>query len=129
MNCGSVEPSRRLTPYCPSPVRARISDASTTAWPSSARRTVPPRIDGPSATPMARKREAISVAATIAVIAEPPALRTASVANCAAPENTTTDITTGATEPQPTVTAETPNDAPISAVGMTSGRAARIPAA
>ena len=77
---------------------------------------------------MARKREAISVAAAIAVITLPPALSTASVANCAAPENTITDITTGATEPQPAVAAETPNEAPISAVGMTSGSAARMPA-
>jgi hypothetical protein len=40
-----------------------------------------------------------------------------------------TDITAGATVPQPAVTAETPKDAPISAVGMTSGSAARKPAA
>ena len=78
---------------------------------------------------MARKRLAISVAATIAVITLPPALSTASVANCAAPENTIADITIGATVPQPEVAAETPKDAPISAVGMTSGRAARMPAA
>ena len=77
---------------------------------------------------MARKRLAISVAATIAVMTLPPALSTASVANCAAPENTIADITTGATVPQPVVAAETPNDAPISAVGMTSGSAARTPA-
>ena len=78
---------------------------------------------------MARKREAISVAATIAVTTLPPALSTASVANCAAPENTIADITIGATVPQPVVTAATPNEAPISAVGMTSGSAARMPAA
>jgi hypothetical protein len=30
--------------------------------------------------------------------------------------------------PQPEVAAETPKDAPISAVGMTSGSAARMPA-
>ena len=90
---------------------------------------MPPRIDGPSATPMARKREAISVAATIAVTTLPPALSTASTANCAAPENTIADITIGASVPQSVVTAATPNEAPISAVGMTSGRAARKPAA
>jgi hypothetical protein len=38
-------------------------------------------------------------------------------------------MTIGATVPQPVVAAETPKDAPISAVGMTSGRAARMPAA
>ena len=94
-----------------------------------ARRTFPPRIDGPSATPMARKRLATSVAATIAVITLPPALSTASDANCAAPEKTIADITIGATVPQPVVAAATPKDAPISAVGMTSGSAARMPAA
>ncbi len=57
---------------------------------------------------MARKREAISVAATIAVTTEPPEPSTASVANCAAPENTITDITAGATVPQPAVTADEP---------------------
>ena len=50
---------------------------------------------------MARKREAISVAATIAVTTLPPALSTASTANCAAPENTIADITIGASVPQP----------------------------
>ena len=78
---------------------------------------------------MARKRLATSVAATIAVMTLPPAVRTASAANCAAPENTIADITIGATVPQPDVAAATPKDAPISAVGMTSGSATRTPAA
>jgi hypothetical protein len=38
-------------------------------------------------------------------------------------------MTIGASVPHPVVTAATPNEAPISAVGMTSGSAARVPAA
>ena len=78
---------------------------------------------------MARKRLAISVAATIAATTLPPPPSTASVANCAAPEKTIADITTGASVPQPAVDAETPKEAPISSVGITSGKATRTPAA
>ena len=78
---------------------------------------------------MARKRSPIRVAARIAVAAPPPAPRIATTANCAAPLNTMTDMTTGATMPHPAAVAATPNDAPMSAVGTTSGSAARAPAA
>ena len=104
--------TRRPPPGPPAPAapgRRASTARAPRRWRGSARRSAsPPRSRSPR---------------------EPPAPSTASVANCAAPENTIADITVGATVPQPAVTAETPNEAPISAVGMTSGRAARMPAA
>jgi hypothetical protein len=65
--------------------------------------------------------------ATIAVATPPPAASTVSAANCAAPEKTVADMTTGATGPM-TGRASTPNDTPSANVGSTSGHPLRIPA-
>ena len=63
------------------------------------------------AKPMGSKRAFSSSPAAIAAAAPPPAASTLSAANCAAPANTTSDITIGATEPI-TGCASTPNETP-----------------
>src|ERR1700730_3087405 len=83
----------------PSPTLAAAHDASTVVIANPARDGARPRSDGASATPIARYRAFSSTPAAIAADAPPPSARTASEPNCAAPENTTIDITIGATEP------------------------------
>src|SRR4051812_48010712 len=68
----------------------------------------------------------MSMPAAIAASAPPPAVNTVKAANCAAPENTISDIITGAIEPM-TGCASTPNEIPPAKVGSTSARPARTP--
>ena len=63
------------------------------------------------ARPIGSQRPFISIPAAIAASAPPPAVSTVSAANCAAPEKTMSDITTGAIEPM-TGCASTPNEIP-----------------
>ena len=65
----------------PSGREASAHEASTTAWPWSARLIGPPRNEGASATPMGRKREFISAAAVMAAPAPPPWARIATALN------------------------------------------------
>ena len=51
--CAADEPKSVWRSKRPSPRLAIAQDASTTAWPSSARRTRPPLSDGPIASPIA----------------------------------------------------------------------------
>ena len=79
------------------------------------------------AKPMGSQRAFMSMPAVIAATAPPPAARTLSAANWAAPENTKIDMAIGATGPI-TGRASTPKDTPRASVGRTSGRPARTPA-
>ena len=65
----------------PSPRLAIANDASTSAWPRSARLAAVPFNDGAIANPIASHRALMSEAATIAATALPPADRTLSAAN------------------------------------------------
>ena len=76
------------------------------------------------ASPIGSQRAFISIPAAIAATAPPPAVSTDSAANCAAPENTVSDISTGAIEPI-TGCASTPKENPPANVGAISGRPAR----
>ena len=55
--------------------------------------------NGPTASPIGSQRPFMNIPAAIAATAPPPAVSTVRAANCAAPEKTISDITTGATEP------------------------------
>jgi hypothetical protein len=77
---------------------------------------------------MGRKRELISSPADTAEARPPPAARMLTDANCAAPANTTNDMTTAAAAPI-SGSASTPNDVPIASVGSTNGSPARMPSA
>jgi hypothetical protein len=68
-----------------------------------------------------------STPAAIAAPAPPPAARIASDPNCAAPENTTIDITIGATVPI-IGRASTPNEIAIANTAIPNGSPRRIPA-
>ena len=61
-------------------------------------------------------------------MAPPPAPRTAATANWAEPEKAMTEKTTGATTPQPSERASTPNETPSTNVARAKGTAARAPA-
>ena len=80
------------------------------------------------AKPIGSQRAFMSIPAVIAATAPPPAARTLSAANWAAPENTKIDIAIGATGPM-TGRASTPKDTPRASVGRTSGSPARTPGA
>src|ERR1700760_3132575 len=82
---------------------------------------------GGGGSPIGSQRRFISMPARIAVATPPPAASTVRAANCAAPENTVIDITTGATGPI-TGRPSTPNETPSANVGSTSGSPLRIPA-
>ena len=91
-NCTELAPNSNQRSNVPSPRDAIAQEASTTVWPWRARLSGPPGSDGPSAAPIARKREFMSVAADIAAPAPPPAARIATAVNCAEPAKTTSDI-------------------------------------
>src|SRR5437588_9547151 len=111
----------------PSPVLAAAHEASTVVIANAARDSARPRSDGASATPMARYRAFSSRAAAIAAAVPPPAFSTASAPNCAAPENTTTDMTIGAIQPI-TGLASTPNEMAMANTAIPNGTPCRIPA-
>ena len=124
--CGSVAPSSFSRSKPPSPRTASAQDASTTAWPSTARRSGPPRRAGAAATPIDRKR-ALSIApVAIAVAASPPAASTAVAPNWADPAKTNTDITIGAIDPI-VGWATTPNESPTTNAAAPKPTPARIP--
>ena len=95
----------------PPPRLASAQEASTSAWPRSARPSGPARSEGAMAMPIGTKRRLSSMPATIAAAAPPPAESTARAANCAEPANTTTDMTIVAAGPI-TGRASTPKDRP-----------------
>src|SRR5207248_347829 len=112
----------------PSPWADIAHDESTTACPCAARRHGPPGSDGPSAMPIARKREFIIAAAATAAPTPPPAPTIASAANCAEPANTTTDIAITAAAGMPTSRASTPKDSDSRNPATANGAPARRPA-
>src|SRR5581483_2738818 len=111
----------------PSPVLAAAHDASTVAIPKAARDSHLPRSDGASARPMARYRALSRTPAAIAAPTLPPAVRMASEPSCAAPENTTIDITIGATVPI-MGRASTPNEIAVAHTARPNAIPFRIPA-
>src|ERR671915_1814905 len=121
--CGIVAPINSSRSKRPSPCTARAHEASTTACPSTARRSGEPCSAVAAATPIARKRAFSIVPAAMAVSASPPAASTAVAPNWAEPANTTADITTGATGPM-SGSARTPKDTP----GTSAARPKPIPA-
>ena len=120
MYCGIVAPTTMSGSKRPPPRLASAHDASTIAWPVSARSRRLPRSDGASAMPIGRKRRLSRIPATIAATADPPPDSTASDANCAEPANTMSDITIGATGPI-TGRASTPNENDRSPAASPSG--------
>ena len=113
----------------PSPRLASAQEASTTIWPSAARRSRPPASDGATASPMGRKRALTNTAASAAAPAPPPAPRIEAAANCADPDSTSSEQAIGAATPQPSWRASTPNDTPSTTVAIANGSPARAPAA
>ena len=84
----------------PGPRLDTAQEASTMAWPSTARFTVRPRNAGPAANPIGpEKRLFTSSPAITATGTVPPVARTLSEAAWAAPAKTITDITIVATLP------------------------------
>lgn len=77
---------------------------------------------------MGRNRELSSKAAASAASAPPPAPRIEAAPNCAEPENTTADMTIGASAPHPSDRATTPKDTPTKKTASAKGVAARAPA-
>ena len=94
--CAAVAPMSRPRSKLPSPRLAITKEASTIVWPCAARASGPPRSEGPMAKPMGSQRAFMSIPAAIAATAPPPAARTLSAANWAAPENTRIDMAIGA---------------------------------
>ena len=123
----AVEPNSSQRSKVPSPREASAHEASTTAWPWSARRSGPPGSDGPSAAPMARKREFIIAAATSAAPTVPPAATMAIAVNCAEPAKTIADMTIAAVADSPAPSARTPNDSATTPAAMPNGAPARSP--
>src|SRR5687768_13632296 len=64
----------------------------------------------------------------MAATAPPPAARTETAANCAAPANVVADMAMAASAVSPAARASTPNDSPNASAAIESGRAARTPA-
>jgi hypothetical protein len=106
----ALAPNRKCRSKRPSPWFAIAQDASTTAWPSAARRSGPPGSDGASAMPIGRNRECTRVAAPTAAGRPPPCAITASAANWAEPANTTADMTIAPTAEKPASRASTPKE-------------------
>ena len=124
----AVEPNSSERSNVPSPREDSAQDASTVAWPCTARHNARPGSDGAIAMPIARNREFMSAAATIAAPTAPPAPRIAIAANCAEPANTTTHMTIAATSESPTSWATTPNDTASRPPAIANGKPARRPA-
>src|SRR4051794_21976843 len=123
---GIVAPSSTPRSNVPSRRLASPHDASTIACPWAARAKGPPRNEGAAEKPIGRNRAFISRPATVAAPAVPPAARTDSDANCAAPAKTTIDMTTAGSAPS-TGRARTPNETATAKTGRTSGSPARTP--
>ena len=83
--CGKVAPRSSLRSNRP-PRLASAHDASTTAWPSAARRSGAPSSAGAKAIPIGRKRALTRAAARTAANTVPPSPSTDVAANCADPE-------------------------------------------
>ena len=66
-------------------------------------------------------------AAATAAATVPPSPSTDTEANCAEPANVVADITIGASHPNPTARAITPNEIPNPATAIASGPTARAP--
>ena len=115
--CTAVEPNSSQRSNVPSPRPAIAHEASTIACPWTARRSGPPGSDGPSATPIGRKREFTSAAASTAAATVPPWARIAIAVNWAEPANTIADIAIAAPADSPALCATTPKDSASSVPG------------
>src|SRR5262249_50840545 len=124
----ALDPNRSQRSKVPSPRAAIAHDASTIVWPWSARFTGPPGSDGPSATPIGRKRELTSAAPRTAAATVPPCVRIAIAVNCAEPAKTIADIAIAAPADRPALWATTPKDVATSDPAIANGRPARSPA-
>src|SRR3954451_18266583 len=125
--CTEVEPKRSQRSNVPSPRPAIPHEASTIACPCAARRSGPPGSDGPIATPIGRKREFTSAAASTAAATVPPCDRIAIAVNCADPANTIADIAIAAPADSPAPCATTPNESASSPLATANGSPARSP--
>ena len=128
MYCGAVDPNRNSRSKRPSPRLAIAQEASTTACPSTARRSGPPGSDGASPIPIGRYRECTRVAALRAAGRPPPWAITASAANCADPANTSADIAIAPIAEKPAWTASTPKESETTLLANAYGVPARTPA-
>ena len=86
-----------------------------------------PGSDGPSAAPIARKREFIRAAAASAAPTPPPPATIATAVNCADPAYTIADITIVARGDSPAESASTPNVIDTRPPAMANGTPARTP--